>query len=505
MPDRSAAPSDDSKDPIADLFENLPDPVTQQAKSALPDAPTAAAARAASEGRDSEDAPVPGSRRAAREAAARDTGAQEIVAPAPSSAHTDRVEASPTSTPEAVAWPLASEPGPSASSDAAPSGATLDDLFHREGATPTSTEPRRRSRKKGCLIALIILLVLLGGAVAGGVAVWNVYGDRISEVMGWGEPKDYEEGIATGETLVTISSGDTGSEVSAALYRAGVTKTSDVFYDMLVKENIAKTFYPGVYRLQTKMTAAAALAALDDPANKLENSALIREGLSIAAILPILSESLDIPMADLEAAVADPSVYGVTAPTLEGWLFPALYDTFEAGTPATEVIAAMVERTRESLAAAGVPAGDEQRILTIASIIQREARYEEDFYKVSRVIQNRLGPDNAETGGRLEMDSTVQYGYGQLHQGEASTSEEARNDDNGWNTYMYPGLPVGPIASAGDLAIDAAMHPVDGPWFYFVTVNMDTGETIFTNTYDEHLVYVEQMQQWCSENPDSGC
>ncbi|MFC9985779.1 endolytic transglycosylase MltG, partial [Microbacterium keratanolyticum] len=339
MPDRSAAPSDDSKDPIADLFENLPDPVTQQAKSALPDAPTAAAARAASEGRDSEDAPVPGSRRAAREAAARDTGAQEIVAPAPSSAHTDRVEASPTSTPEAVAWPLASEPGPSASSDAAPSGATLDDLFHREGATPTSTEPRRRSRKKGCLIALIILLVLLGGAVAGGVAVWNVYGDRISEVMGWGEPKDYEEGIATGETLVTISSGDTGSEVSAALYRAGVTKTSDVFYDMLVKENIAKTFYPGVYRLQTKMTAAAALAALDDPANKLENSALIREGLSIAAILPILSESLDIPMADLEAAVADPSVYGVTAPTLEGWLFPALYDTFEAGTPATEVIA----------------------------------------------------------------------------------------------------------------------------------------------------------------------
>ncbi len=506
MPDRSAAPSDDSKDPIADLFENLPDPVTQQAKIALPEEPSVSSSTAASETHDT--APAPGSRRAAREAAARSTGAHEVVTPIPAGAHATPVAASPLQAPDPVAWPLAVEPdpvGPRDGSSGGSAGATLDDLFHDASPAPASTAPRRRSRKKGCLIALIILLVLLGGAVAGGVAVWNIYGDRISEVMGWGEPKDYEEGIATGETLVTISSGDTGSEVSAALHRAGVTKTADVFYDMLVKENIAKTFYPGVYRLQTKMTAAAALAALDDPANKLENSALIREGLSIAAILPILSESLDIPMADLEAAVADPSVYGVNAPTLEGWLFPALYDTFEAGTPATEVIAAMVERTRESLAAAGVPAGEEQRILTIASIIQREARYEEDFDKVSRVIQNRLGPDNAETGGRLEMDSTVQYGYGQLHQGEASTSEEARNDDNGWNTYMYPGLPVGPIASAGDLAIDAAMHPVDGPWFYFVTVNMDTGETIFTNTYDEHLVYVEQMQQWCSENPDSGC
>lgn len=497
MPDRSAAPSDDGKDPIADLFENLPDPVTQQAKSALPADSSVSA-----------PAPAPGSRRAAREAAERNTGAQAVVTPTSATEHSVPATGSPGTTPEGVAWPLAAEPGPVGPRDEAPtgsSGATLDDLFHEAGPAQVATEPRRRSRKKGCLIALIILLVLLGGAVAGGVALWNVYGDRISEVMGWGEPKDYEEGVATGETLVTISSGDTGSQVSAALHRAGVTKTEHVFYDMLVKENIAKTFYPGVYRLQTKMTAAAALAALDDPANKLENSALIREGLSIAAILPILSESLDIPMADLEAAVADPSVYGVTAPTLEGWLFPALYDTFEAGTPATEIIAAMVERTRESLAAAGVPAGEEQRILTIASIIQREARYEEDFYKVSRVIQNRLGPDNAETGGRLEMDSTVQYGYGQLHQGEASTSEEARNDPNGWNTYMYPGLPVGPIASAGDLAIDAAMHPVEGPWFYFVTVNMDTGETIFTNTYDEHLGYVEQMQQWCSDNPDSGC
>ena len=81
------------------------------------------------------------------------------------------------------------------------------------------------------------------------------------------------------------------------------------------------------------------------------------------------------------------------------------------------------------------------------------------------------------------MDSTAQYGAGEMASGTVSTSEEARNNDNPWNTYVYPGLPIGPIANPGDLAIDAAMHPADGPWFYFVTVNLDTGETVFTSTF----------------------
>jgi UPF0755 protein len=86
-----------------------------------------------------------------------------------------------------------------------------------------------------------------------------------------------------------------------------------------------------------------------------------------------------------------------------------------------------------------------------------------------------------------------------------SSSEEALNDPNPWNTYYHTGLPIGPISNPGDVAIDAAMHPADGPWLYFVTVNLDTGETVFTSTYSEHLEYVDQWQQWCGEHPDSGC
>src|SRR5690606_6915522 len=197
-------------------------------------------------------------------------------------------------------------------------------------------------------------------------------------------------------------------------------------------------------------------------------------------------------------AVSTPSDYGVPADRLEGWLFPAVY-TFDPGSSAEDVIARMVDRTRESLAKAGVPDADAQRVLTIASIIEREGRTP-DFTKISRVIQNRI-----DDGMMLQMDSTAQYGYGELHAGKASTSEEAQHNDNPWNTYVIEGLPETPISNPGDAAIDAAMHPADGPWLYFVTVNMATGETQFSTTYEEHQQGISKMRAWCKANPGTGC
>ncbi|MFH8249840.1 endolytic transglycosylase MltG [Microbacterium sp. B2969] len=405
----------------------------------------------------------------------------------------------------AVPAPTPQESAPAAreSRPVAPS-ASLEDLFT---GTASSDEigrvpppPNKRRRRVGGWIALGIVLLILGGVAAGGLWVWNTYEDKIRAFMGWEEPKDYEAGQASGEALVTISSGDTGSTISTSLYNAGVTKTSDAFYDMLVKSGQNPTFYPGVYKLQQKMTSDAALTALQDPANKLENSALLREGLTVDQILPIVSEGVGVPLADLQAAVQDPSAYGVQADSLEGWLFPAMY-TFDPGATAPQIIQTMVDRTVQSLDAAGVPAEDRQRVLTIASIIQREARFEDDFYKVSRVIENRLDPNNDQTFGLLQMDSTAQYGYGEMHDGTVSSSQAALDDDNPWNTYKHPGLPKGPIANAGDKAIDAAMHPADGPWLYFVTVNPDTGETVFTTNVQDHEKAVKQWQEWCAANP----
>ncbi|MCJ1707344.1 endolytic transglycosylase MltG [Microbacterium sp. VKM Ac-2923] len=394
------------------------------------------------------------------------------------------------------------------SSAGAASSGSLEQLF--TGQTTTHDigyavpAPSRKRRHVGRWIALVVVLLLVGGIAGGGYALWNTYGERVQAFLGGGEPLDYEAGLATGEARVTIVSGDTGASVSPKLFEAGITKASNSLYQYMVDNSIAFTFQPGVYKLQQQMTSEAVLAALRVPENRLDYSVQLREGLTLAQSLDLISEQLGLARADLDAAVADPSAYGVPASTLEGWIFPATYD-FDEGVTPQQVIDTMVKRTVQSLDAAGVPEADRERILIIASIIEREARSSEDFYKVSRVIENRLQPTNQETFGKLEMDSTVQYGAGEMGSGTVSTSAEARNSDNPWNTYMYPGLPIGPIANAGDLAIDAAMKPAEGPWLYFVTVNLDTGETVFTSTLSEHEKAVAQWQAWCSDNPNSGC
>lgn len=536
MPDSS---SDDS---FSDLFGKLPDPRARELRSSGEDAgggatpdPAPATGPVGADG-------APLSRRAAREAAARAaTGSTPTVpsaaGPAPTSAPTPELDESgmlaqprvSASRPDDVdpvddgpwggsddtvpALPYSrtgSTPQipatPATSGRAAPT-ATLEDLFTGTrssddlGSPPPPKDKRRR--RVGGWIALGVVLVILGGIAGGGWYVWTTYEEQIREVMGWEEPKDYEAGLANGEVYVTIVSGDTGGPISQSLYEAGVTKTPEAFYDYLIENGENPPFVPGVFKLQKQMTSEAALAALLDPANKMENTAQLREGLTVDQSLPLLAEGTGIPIEEFQAAVADPAAYGVAAASLEGWLFPATY-TFNPGVTAPQIIQTLVDRTVQSLDAAEVPVERRQEILTIASIIQREARYEADMQKVSRVIQNRLNPANQETFGLLQMDSTAQFGVGE-DDGTVSSTEEALTDDNPWNTYVHPGLPIGPISNPGDIAIDAAMHPADGDWLYFVTVNLDTGETVFTSNLADHNRAVAQWQAWCTDHPDSGC
>ena len=478
-------PHDRTPESLGDFFDNVP-----TASTPLPE-------------REVRDEPAPGSRRALREAAAREAAARETDRNAHATRLSDETRQVPVQSEPAIdarsEHPAPDEPTAVASPAEEPADdsdhASLHALF-----TPDSTvdAPRRR-RGRGCLIALIILLVIGGGIAAGGAWVYSTYQDKIDDLMGWGEPKDYEPGLATGEAYVTIKKGDTGSPVSTALFEAKVTKTDRVFYDYLIENEPNATFFPGVYKLQQKMTAKDALKALEDPENRMENAVRIAEGSTVDSSLQRIAEGVGIPLEDVQAAVKDPKAYGVEAENLEGWLFPAVY-TFDPGVSAKDVIAAMVDRTRESLKKAGVPDAEAQRVLTIASIIEREARTP-DFPKVSRVIQNRI-----DDGMMLQMDSTAQYGYGELHAGKASTSKEAQFDDNPWNTYVITGLPATPIANAGDAAIDAAMHPADGPWLYFVTVDFSTGETQFSETYEQHQKGIDRLAAWCSANPDyKGC
>jgi UPF0755 protein len=99
----------------------------------------------------------------------------------------------------------------------------------------------------------------------------------------------------------------------------------------------------------------------------------------------------------------------------------------------------------------------------------------------------------------LQSDATVSYGTG----GETVTTTDAqRADRNPYNTYVFQGLPGGPISNPGELAIEAALRPADGDWLFFVTVNLKTGETKFSETLAEHDRAAQEFYAWLRENPE---
>ena len=118
-------------------------------------------------------------------------------------------------------------------------------------------------------------------------------------------------------------------------------------------------------------------------------------------------------------------------------------------------------------------------VITIASIIEREVVVAEERPLVSSVIYNRL-----EAGMKLEMCSTIMYVL------EVPRDRVLYNDlkiESPYNTYMYEGLPVGPIANPGEASIIAALYPDDTPYLFFVLVDPEAGSHEFNVTYNEHL------------------
>lgn len=172
----------------------------------------------------------------------------------------------------------------------------------------------------------------------------------------------------------------------------------------------------------------------------------------------------------------------------EGWIKPGMY-TLSADASVEEIARSLVAQRVRQLETLGVPREQWQRVITEASLVEAETPLESDMPKVARVIQNRL-----DQGVQLQLDSTVKYVVGD-NNGPFATAED-RATESPYNTYVYEGLPPGAIGSPSDAAIDAVLNPAEGDWLYFVTVNLDTGETLFATAYEEHLANVMQLREW---------
>jgi UPF0755 protein len=364
----------------------------------------------------------------------------------------------------------------------------------------SSREPKPKKKRRGLVAVAIILVSVLALGSGAAAFAWVNYEDKVRALLGWEESNDYP-GTGNGqEVIVTIAANDIGEDVARVLHDEGVTMSFDAVYEyLLLPENADITFFPGAFRLEKEMSAASAVAAVTDPANQIVNQVLITEGMSYHAALDQIAAATGIPLAELQEAAGDWTSFGVPAdaPNIEGWMFPATY-TFDPGVTAHDAIKVTVDKMFEVLDSLGVAPENRLNILKMASLVQRESGPNvDDMYKIARVFTNRL-----EIGMLLESDATVAYGTGNTHT-VWTTEEERQNPDNLYSTYFHPGLPYGPIGLPGEEAIKAAITPAEGPWLFFVPINLQTGETVFSETVDQHEAAAQQLYAWCRASDEN--
>lgn len=361
---------------------------------------------------------------------------------------------------------------------------------------PAPEPPRRGGSRRGPAkprrgLGVAVLLILIAMVVGGGY-----YGLGKVQSMFSG-PSDYQ-GQGSGAVTVEIPEGANGLDIARVLADNDVVASADAFYQLSLVDERAQLIQPGFYGLAQRMSAEAALTALSDKANRVENTVTIPEGARLDQVISLVSDSSDISADDLTAALKEPSGLGLPPEAdnnAEGYLYPATY-TVAPGTTATQLLTEMVSKTKEieselNMAQRAAELGyTTEQILTVASILEYEAKQDQDYPKVARVLYNRLAIDMP-----LQLDSTVSYVSGR--KGDVWTTEDERNAESAYNTYQNAGLPPGPIGSPGRKTIEAALNPVAGSWLYFVAVDLATGETKFADTYAEHERNAEEAREYC--------
>lgn len=351
---------------------------------------------------------------------------------------------------------------------------------------------RKRRRRRRNLTALLVVIVIIGGATVAFMQWGMPFIDDLTATDD--TPTEDFPGPGHTPTDVVIPAGATGGAMASILYEAGVVASEKAFTTAFAANPDAPSIQPGTYRLLLQMKASDAVTALLKPDNRVQNRVTVPEGLRVDQILETLSAKTAVPIEEFEAAMADVAATGLPAEAggnYEGWMFPDTY-TFEPGTTPTEMIAAMVAEMTAVLDAREVPAEDRLRILTTASLVEREAGADPDRPMMARAIQNRL-----DQGMPLQIDASVAYGAGVPGTELTQTHLET---DTPYNTYTRTGLPPTPIAAPGAASIDAVLAPADGPWLFWVTIDLDTKETRFAETYAEHQENVALLRQWQAEN-----
>ena len=359
--------------------------------------------------------------------------------------------------------------------------------------TPQDTQrPDARRSKRGCLLVFKLLvfvctLALICGTVAA-VLAFMAYQHVV------------QPGVPGEEVVVMIPEGAYGDAVAKLLAEEGLVEHDLFFRAALRLDHSQRPIKHGGYKLRRGLSALELLHVLQegetlplDPSDVPDELKLtIPEGLSLAQAAALFER----PEAFLEAA-SDPQLRArldLTTETLEGFLMPNTY-YFSEKPGEREAVERMVAQFEQEfdrlLPDSRQPlAYDKLAVVTIASLVEEEARVDEERAEVAAVIYNRLKKKMP-----LQMDSTLQYALGKYGQ---RLLYEDRDVDSPYNTYQNRGLPPGPISSPGAASLKAAMQPADVDYLFFVS-NADGKTHTFSTSEADHVKAVRRYRREIAE------
>lgn len=291
-------------------------------------------------------------------------------------------------------------------------------------------------------------------------------------------------------TRVIIPRGATFGQAADSLARSGIIGSPKLFrlYGRFTGGD--RNIKPGTYLLKHGTPWHDIVSAMNG-GHGLVNTITIPEGYTVSQITPLLAKTLQVPADSVQAAMRDTAMLArldVPNPTLEGYVFPDTY-AFPVGTTARQAVREMVysfERRWKpewdsSLTDLKINRND---LVTMASIVEKEARLPEERPVIAAVYYNRL-----RKGMLLQADPTVQYALGH-HVGRVLYKDLAVASP--YNTYVHKGLPPGPVASPGAASLSAAANPANVPYLYFVA--SQDGHHEFRTTLEEHATAIRQVR-----------
>jgi UPF0755 protein len=294
---------------------------------------------------------------------------------------------------------------------------------------------------------------------------------------------------------ILIPPGASFSEVTDSLVARGVVTHATWFKLIARVRGLDRSVQAGAYEFRLGESSWKVLNTLKS-GRTAATRFTVPEGLTMRELAALAQARLGMPAESVLAAARDPvevAALELTGRSVEGFLFPETYQV-PVGSTAEDVVRIMTRGFLE----AWKPEWDDllgplnmtrEQVVTLASIIEGEARVDAEREVIAGVYHNRL-----RIGMALQADPTVQYAI-ELKTGKSKQRlfEKDYLTPSPYNTYLNPGLPPGPVNSPGLRSIEAALHPADVPYLYFVAG--EGGHHVFSRTYDEHLRAVAQSRR----------